>query len=172
MMHPNNSSRGASDNRPRKFPDMRISKKEKMEMSWRRPTDDDTDKPAQIKEKPQAPAPGITQKPEVGHRGLFDWRTPETRVPGTTLRPEPMPLPLEEHTLKKLQKELEKQEAIAHRVMWEKVQRLPLDRVKMWVYDMRTMYHNGDLLCTENEVEGGHPVKTILKRGKTSNIFG
>ncbi|RFN43987.1 hypothetical protein FIE12Z_11780 [Fusarium flagelliforme] len=156
MMHPNNSSRGASDNRSRKFPDMSKSKKQKMEMSWRRPTDDDTGKLAQIREPPQTPAPGIAQKLEVGERKIWDWR-----------RPGPDPMPLQEHTLKNLQKELEKRDVIADRMMWEKLRRLPLSRVQMWIYDMGRIYRNGDLLCTEKEVEEGHAVKIILKRGET-----
>jgi len=164
-MHPNNSSRGASDNRPRKFPDISKSKKQKMGMSWRRPTDDDTDKPAQIRDPVQAPAPGITQKPGVGQRGLNDRHTPEARVPGNTPNPEPMPL--QRRTLNNLQKQLEKGKAIKEYYMWEKHQTVPLSPVQLWVYEIRRLHHSGDLLCTKKEFEKGHPVKTILKRGET-----
>lgn len=164
-MHPNNSSRGASDNRPRKFPDISKSKKQKMQMSWRRPTDDDTDKPAQIGKPPQAPAPGIAQKHGVGQRGLNNWHKPEARVLGNT--PDPDPMPLQRHTLNKLQKQLAKQKVIKEYYMWEKRQRVPLSPVQIWVYEVRRMHYSGDLLCTEKDFEKGHPVKTILKRGET-----
>ncbi|CAG7562357.1 unnamed protein product [Fusarium equiseti] len=165
MMHSNNSRRCASNNRPRMFPGMSKYKKQKMEMPWRRPTDDDTGKPAQIREPPQTSAPGITQKPGVGQRVLNDWHTLEARVPGNT--PDSDPTLLQRHTLNNLQKQLAKQKVIKDYYMWEKQQRVPLSPVQIWVHEMRRLHYSGDLLCTEEEFEKGHPVKTILKRGET-----
>ncbi|RBR10306.1 uncharacterized protein FIESC28_09508 [Fusarium coffeatum] len=165
MVHSNNSSRIASNNRRRKFRKMSISKKEKMEMSWRRPTNDDTGKSAQIKEQPQASDPGITQKLEVGERKIWEWPTPKARVPGNT--PDPGPVPLEERALKALQMELAKKKVFHEFYTWQKHQKVPLSPVEIWVYEMRRLHFSGHLLCTEKEFEEGHPVKTILKRGET-----
>ena len=134
-------------------------------MSWRRPTDNNTGKSAQIKEPPQAPDSGITQKLEVGERKIWQWRIPKAGVPGNM--PDPGLMPLKERALKELQMELAKTKAFQEWYTWEQHQKVPLSPVEIWVYEMRRLHFSGHLLCTEKEFEEGHPVKTILKRGET-----
>ncbi|KAJ4003858.1 hypothetical protein NW752_011986 [Fusarium irregulare] len=140
---------------------MSMAKKEKMGMSWRR-SDDETRKPTQIRESPQAPAPSITQK--------WEGRTPKARVPGNA--PDPSLVPLKKRALEELQMELAKTKVFQEWYMLQQHQKVPLSPVEIWVYEIRRLHFSGHLLCTEKEFEKGHPVKTILKRGERSSVFG